>query len=347
MRRAALLLSAIVLVGAVAAIVVPALATTPGKDGLIAFTRYRLQNSPLRSEIFVAKPDGTGLKRVSHSARPVEDDQAHWSPDGAWIVFDRCTSSGPCSVWLVRPDGSGQRLLSAGCPSGRLPPVCVDDSNPAFTPDGRHVVFQHEFGRIKHGRLGDSIEHSQIVRIDLNGMHLTVLRRLDGYRGDLEAPRVSPDGTHLLFRRYNSDGARPAGGEAIFVASLDGSDLRRVTPWRLAAAGADWSPDSTHILFKSTLPSGELTPGTNLYTMRADGTGLERLTNVGAGHYVLSGSYSPDGQSVVFATDEGATANAQGNTFADIVTRRVDAGKLTYVTHAANLDGWPTWGTAP
>ena len=64
MRRAALLLSAIVLVGAVAAIVVPALATTPGKDGLIAFTRYRLQNSPLRSEIFVAKPDGTGLKRV-------------------------------------------------------------------------------------------------------------------------------------------------------------------------------------------------------------------------------------------------------------------------------------------
>jgi Tol biopolymer transport system component len=346
MRRAAVFLGAVVVLGAAGVLLAAAHATTPGKDGLIAFTRYRLQNSLLRSEIFVAKPDGTGLKRVSHSAKPVEDDQAHWSPDGAWIVFDRCTASGPCSVWLVRPDGSGQRLLSAGCPSGRLPPVCVDDSNPAFTPDGRRVVFQHEFGKIKHGPLGDSIENSQIVRVDLNGMQLTVLRRLGGFRGDLEAPRVSPNGALLLFRQSNSDRARPAGGEALFVVGLDGKGLRRVTPWGLAAAGGDWSPDGTHILFKSTLPSGELTPGTRLYTVRADGTGLQRLTNVGASYYVLSGSYSPDGKSVVFATDEGATANPHGNTFADIVTMRLGGGKLTYVTHAANLDGWPTWGTA-
>jgi hypothetical protein len=60
-----------------------------------------------------------------------------------------------------------------------------------------------------------------------------------------------------------------------------------------------------------------------------------------------TGHYSPDGNPVVFATDEGATFNPKGNTFADIVTMRLGAGKLTYVTHAANLDGWPTWGTAP
>jgi TolB protein len=345
-RRAAVFLGAIVVVGAAGALLATARATTPG-NGLIAFTRYRLQNSPIRSEIFVAKPDGTGLKRVSHSARPVEDDQAHWSPDGAWIVFDRCTRSGPCSVWLVRPDGSGQRLLSTGCPSGRLPPVCVDDSNAAFTPDGRHVVFQHEFGQIKHGALGDSIENSQIVRVDLNGMHMTVLRRLGGYRGDLQGPRVSPNGALLLFQRYNSDRALPAGGEALFVVGMDGKGLRRVTPWGLAVPGGEWSPDGTHILFKSSLPSGELTPGTNLYTVRADGTGLRRLTKVGASHYVLSGSYSPDGKSVVFATDKGATSDPKGGTFADIVTLRLGGGKLTYVTHTANLDGWPTWGRAP
>ena len=340
-------IGAIVVLGAAGAFLIAVHAKTPGKDGLIAFTRYRLQNSPLRSEIFVAKPDGTGLKRVSHSARPVEDDQAHWSPDGAWIVFDRCTSSGPCSVWLVKPDGSGQRLLSAGCPSGRLPPACVDDSNPAFTPDGRHVVFQHEFGQIKHGALGDSIENAQIVRVDLNGMHLTVLRRLGGYRGDLQAPRISPNGALLLFGRYNSGRALPAGGQALFVVGLDGKGLRRVTPWGLAAVGGDWSPDGTHILFKSSLSSGELTPGTNLYSVRADGTALRRLTNVGASHYVLSGSYSPDGKSVVFATDTGATSNPLGGTFADIVIMQLGGGKLTYVTHAANLDGWPTWGRAP
>jgi Tol biopolymer transport system component len=322
-------------------------ATTPGANGLIAFTRYRLQDKPLWSEIFVAKPDGTELKRVSHSAKPVEDDQAHWSRDGSWIVFDRCTGEGPCTVWLVRPDGSGQRRLSDPCPSGRLPPVCADDSNPSFTPDGRHVVFQHESGHIKHGPLGDQVERSWIMTVDLNGKHPTVLRRLDGYRGDLQAPRVSPNGRLLLFERYDSNLARPPGGQALFVVGLDGSGLRRVTPWRLAAAGADWSPDSTHILFKSSVPGGELTPGTNLYAVRADGTKLERLTDVGSYHYVLSGSYSPDGQSIVFATDSGATFNPNGNTFADVVTMRLGAGKLTYVTHAANLDGWPSWGTAP
>ena len=39
-------------------------ATTPGTNGLIAFTRYRLQNNPLWSEIFVADPDGRGERRL-------------------------------------------------------------------------------------------------------------------------------------------------------------------------------------------------------------------------------------------------------------------------------------------
>src|SRR3954468_24737280 len=94
--------------GVAAATVALAHATTPGRNGMVAFTRYRLQNAPVWSEIFVAQPDGSGLRKVSHSSVAAEDDQAHWSPDGRWIVFDRCTSRGPCSLWLVRPDGTGQ-----------------------------------------------------------------------------------------------------------------------------------------------------------------------------------------------------------------------------------------------
>jgi Tol biopolymer transport system component len=59
---------------------------------------------------------------------------------------------------------------------------------------------------------------------------------------------------------------------------------------------------------------------------------------------VLNGSFSPDGKSIVFATDEDATANPRGGTFADVFTMRLDSGALTHVTHAANLDGWPSWG---
>ena len=58
------------------------------------------------------------------------------------------------------------------------------------------------------------------------------------------------------------------------------------------------------MLFKQFIQgASELTPGTNLYTIGVDGTGLRRVTNVGASHYVLAGSFSPDGTSIVFATD--------------------------------------------
>ena len=323
-------------------------ATTPPRNGLIAFTRYRLQDKPLWSEIWVAQPDGTSARKVSHSRQAVEDDQAHWSPDGRWIIFDRCTANGPCSVWLVRPDGSGQRRLSAPCSSPGLADVCTDDSNPSFAPDGRHVVFQHEFGHVRHRALGDQIEHSEIVRTDLHGGHLSVLSRLDAYRGDLMAPRISSDGKRLLFVRYNSSASSPAGRQAVFVADIAGTPPRRVTPWRMQAAGADWSPDGKRILFASTLPgSGELTPGNNLYMVDANGRKRTRVTALGPGSYVLTGSYSPDGRSIVFATEDGAAANPRGSTFADIVTMRLGAHALTYVTRTPNLDGWPSWGNAP
>jgi Tol biopolymer transport system component len=320
-------------------------ATTPGRSGLIAFTRYRLQNSPLWSEIWVANPDGTGAHKVSHSPKAVEDDQAHWSPDGRWIVFDRCTS-GPCSIWLVRPDGSAQRRLSPACTSTRPATVCADDSGPSFAPDGRHVVFTHAWGRIKHSSIGDSIEHSAIATSDLEGKHLTILRQLAPYTGDLQSPRISPNGKLIVFDRANSASARPAGGDALFIAGVHGGGARQLTPWRESAGSPDWSPDGKEILFKRYIPgAGELTPGTNLYTIGVDNTGLRRVTNVGSNHYVLAGSFSPDGTSIVFATDLKGALNPRGGTFADVFTTRLGTQSLTPVTRTANLDGWPSWGS--
>ena len=340
-----LAIAAAILAGATATL---AGATTPGKNGLIAFTRYRLQNAPIWSEIFVANPDGSGLRKVSHSPVAAEDDQAHWSPDGNWIVFDRCTSKGPCSLWLVQSDGTGQRRLSPPCPASRPPSACADDSGPSFAPDGRHVAFTHEWGQVKKTSLGDQIQHSAIATIDLNGKHLTILRQLPPYAGDLQAPRISPNGKLLVFDRYNSALARPAGGDALFISSVYGGPARQLTPWQLSAGSPDWSPDSKHLLFKQFIPgASELTPGTNLYTIGVDGTGLRRVTNVGVSHYVLAGSFSPDGTSIVYATDLAATPNPGQSPFADIDTVPLTGGSPTLVTHTADLDGWPSWGTHP
>ena len=345
MRRTAIL-AAVLVIAILPTIASSGRATSPGRNRLIAFTRYRLQNSPIWSEIWVADPDGTGAHKVSHSRRAVEDDQAHWSPDGRWIVFDRCTN-GPCSIWLVRPDGSGQRKIPPPCPSTGSQSVC-DDSGPSFTPDGRHVVFTHESGRIKKTSLGDEIEHSAIATSDLNGEHLTVLRQLAPYAGDLQSPRISPNGRLLVFDRYNSASARPAGGDALFIAGVHGGVPRQLTPWRESAGSPAWSLDGKEILFKRFIPgASELTPGTNLYTIGVDGTGMRRVTNVGSDHYVLAGSFSPDGASIVFATDKDATPNPRGGTFADVVTMQLGTNVSHPVTRSANLDGWPSWGNQP
>ena len=121
-------------------------ATAPGKNGLIAFTRWRLQDNPLWSEIFVANPDGTGERQVSHSTSAVEDNHAHWSPDGKWIVFDRCTANGPCSLWLVRPDGAGQHRLS--------PPCSVESSAIGLLRRQRPVLRPRRSTRRVHARVG-------------------------------------------------------------------------------------------------------------------------------------------------------------------------------------------------
>lgn len=311
--------------------------------GLIAFTRYRLQNSPLWSEIWVVRPDGSGAHKVSHSARAVEDDGAQWSPRGDLIVFQRCRGNGPCSVWVVRPDGTGQHEV-ASCPASGECNV----SNPSFTSDGKHVVWVHDWGRVKQGAIpnDDQIDHSAIVETDLSGEHRRILRRQDGYSGGFASPRLSPNGRKLLFDQYGWSPTRHA-PDVLFAANIDGSQLHRITPPNLQAHSGSWSPGGTTILFEPSKPDiGELTPGSNLYTISAEGTRLRRVTDVGPYHYVIAGSFSPDGRSIVFATDADATPNPRGGTFADIYTQPLAGGSKEQVTHVANLDGWPSWGNA-
>jgi Tol biopolymer transport system component len=303
--------------------------------GLIAFTRYRLQNNPLWSEIWIARPDGSDARKISRSSTAVEDDQAHFSRDGRWIVFDRCTANGPCSVWLVHANGSGQHRVRVPCTKG----TC-DDANASFAPDGRHLVVQHEWGTVKHGTIpdNDQIEHSSIVETNLDGSHPVVLRELDNWSGGFEGPRLTPDGRTLLFRSYtwHPDRVTPY---ALYVAPRLGGPARRITPLKLWASGGEISPDGRQVLFRSTFASGELTPGNALYTVSIDGRRLRRLIPPSFSSYLLTGSYSPDGRSIVFATNDGATG-----TFADVFTLDLKRGHRAQVTHTRNLDGWPTWG---
>jgi Tol biopolymer transport system component len=299
-------------------------ATPPGKNGQIAFQRYELHDAPYAAHIVVANSDGSGQRTLTHaSRRGIEDGEPDWAPDGSRIAFARC-SPAVCSIYTVRPTARDLRRLSPRCPRTR-PRLCKNDHDPAYSPDGRHIAFWRGNAEKANGGLMLMVGDAQLKHVHRLG---------PGY-----APTWSPDGKRLVFL------ARTKNSQALYVSNADGSGRHRITPSGLPAGDQpDWSPDGTRILFLS----GRADHG-NLFTIRPDGTGLRQLT-----HYktsgekltkVQAGSYSPDGQSIVFATVVGAV-NPPGATLDDVFVMTADGTDIRPVTRARNWDGSPDWGPA-
>jgi Tol biopolymer transport system component len=76
-----------------------------GKQIAYVGARNLARNSPSVNELRVVNADGTGGRRLTAEGfGPV------WSPDGKYIIFSRVQAR----MYLIRPDGSGERYLSHG-----------------------------------------------------------------------------------------------------------------------------------------------------------------------------------------------------------------------------------------
>jgi TolB protein len=117
--------------------------------------------------------------------------------------------------------------------------------------------------------------------------------------------------------------------------NVDGTGLRRLTPWRLDAGDhPDWSPDGRRLVFRS--PADEF-DGSNLWTVRADGTGLKQLTHFGPAVQTLSASFAPDGKWIVISrTGRGGPP--------DLFAIRADGTGLRPITRTLKWDSAPDWG---
>ena len=168
--------------GIAAALAALAHATTPGKAGMVAFTRYRLQNSRSGARFSWCAPTEVVCGGVALNV-------GGGGRSGALVAgwrLDRLRSlhkQGALLAVARPPRRHSTTRLSPACATTRPGEVCGDDANASFTPEGRRVVFTHAWGSVKKTALGDEIEHSAIATLDLNGNHLTILRLLPPYRG--------------------------------------------------------------------------------------------------------------------------------------------------------------------
>lgn len=209
--------------------------------------------------------------------RPTE---AISTPTGLGRIVYHDDWTGNNEIYVANSDGSGEQ---------RLTDHPAEDFFPAWSPDGKKIVF----GSRRDGvPAPDGSFTSSIYIMDADGSHLT---RLTDIESNDKLPTWSPDGSRIAFHTGY-----------LVVINADGSNPVRVIG-RRDDLGVDvpcWSPDSRRIAFKSRMPAeGPCPCQHDIYVVNDDGSGLLKLASFTSEKdgtpedYVV---WSPDGSQVAF-----------------------------------------------
>jgi Tol biopolymer transport system component len=289
-KRLGVILIAAVLLG-LFVVSLPAGATPLGVNGQIAW-----DTSGGTGPVLTANPDGTHVRSVTdaNSFAPA------WSPDGTrLLVGTGPTSDGRFTTSILNADGTDFHTLPLLTPG--LGHICTvwspdgkycaaqggDDQNPSldgvyrinvnngsavrltsgfdipgdYSPDGSQIVF----GRYT----ADDAQGLALYIVNANGTGLHKLIS-ENFQPTNDGS-WSPQGNQIVFSQHATIGAPGS----IWVINSDGAGLHQINVRGLNCGKSvgchepQWSPDGTKIIFATS--SGFV------YTMNADGTGLEKI----------------------------------------------------------------------
>ncbi len=245
---------------------------------LFSTLRYGVDTHPVpkRAVLLLMGADGSRKRVLRHAGAKFEHD-ATFSPDGRSILFVRDER-----IHLMRRDGSRPRplrrdFLEQGCPR--------------FSPDGTMISLWR----------GRGAKSGAYFVMNADG---TGLRRIVNSRGEIFAwgcPSWFPDGKQVVFvKDYN-----------LYVASVDGTSIARLTDDKDGTLYLpSVSPDGRWIACYGFIPEGRY-GGNGIMVMRADGTGIRRITTSTSEFRPDAGaSWSPDGKRIVFSGYRGRLKGA-------------------------------------
>jgi len=216
-----------------------------------------------KRQLVSMRPDGSDVQRVHTSG--ANDYNPMVSPDGTKIVFasDR---DGNVELYLLNIGSTAEptRLTDTkGC----------SVQHATWLPDGSGLVYESncqdgnfEIYRANLNYAQDKLNELAVAR--LVSPVANEATRLTSNNTDDRSPRVSPDGSLIVFS------ASRDGNAEIYTMGIDGSRQTRITSSTGADDAPTWSPDGSKLLFHSSR-DGDL----ELFVMNRDGSGQVQLTN--------------------------------------------------------------------
>ena len=267
-------------------------------------------------ELSVVNANGSGqrkLTRIAGASTPA------WSPDGRKVAFEGPRDGSNNGLYVMNADGSGQRRLARRAHA------------PAWSPEGRWIAFN--WGPKLYVMNADGSEHRTLVKSGGGSL------------------RWSPDGRRLAF--LSAEGLCNT-CFTLHVVNTDGSGLESLAAghstwngshWWEAAPVSDpaWSPDGKKLAF------ARLDKGFGIYVLKADLSGLQRLTRKSSGSYAAP-AWSPDGRKIAFAIDRDGDSevfvmNANGSGQRNLTRNHADDGDPAWspdgrkITFVSDRDG--------
>ncbi len=317
----------------------PSTAATPNPvanlPGQIVFVDE--QSAPKHAQIWVQDANGSNLRQLVVSS--FDDRTPMISPDGKRVLFTRYVPDGAPlddgGVYVVNIDGTGLRRID------------TIGEDPSWSPDGARFVETRDLfdpgadGPYSVALWISNLDGSNRHQITRKGMRCDQTSCPDGWQDN--RARWSPDGKSLVFAR---DVYTTPEHHEIVMASIDGGNIKVLTPRTMDVDDPTWSRDGALVLFQSPPDPGSSPQ--HLYTVKPDGTGLTQLTpDLSADENGVSGVFhpwwSPDAAWIVFSHYPGASG-----TRASLYVIKADGSGMVLLetTKPFNANG-AVWGTLP
>ena len=275
-------------------------ATPMGADELIAFERD-VPGAEERDLYAVGADGGEPRQLRSPGGYP------HWSPDGSVLAFSACLNPPDCTTAVALLDRSTGDVHGHSAPDPELFTACT-----IWAPSGKRLACEG----------GSEADPKRNGVYTIRASDGRGLARMTSNPGGIDIPLAySPDGRQLLLARTQPG---ESGKQALFVTPTSEGRPHRITRWGYTDDSASWSPDGRTIVFGtngalyrvgpdghglaeisvnmpdgspaqtafdvSFSPGGERivfslgSPDPGLYTARADGGDVEKLTDTDDHH---------------------------------------------------------------